>query len=46
MVALWQSLLELASRYPPGDHSKDDGETLEAGRDDVEAEGGSTLNIL
>ena len=30
---------------PPGDHSEDDGLTLEAGRDDVEIEGGSTLNI-
>ena len=45
-MALWQSLLELASRSPPGDHSEDDGLTLKAGRDDVEAEGGSTLNVL
>ena len=46
MVVLWQSLLELASRSSPGDLSEDDDLTLEAGRDEVEAEDGSSLNIL
>ena len=44
MVALWQPLLELASRSPLNDHSEDDGMILEAGRDDDE--GGSTLKLM
>ena len=46
MVALWQFLLELASISPLGYQANDDCLTLEAGRDDVKAEGGSTLNNL